>query len=419
MPSLKLLPGEREEARLRPHPLSWIPQYAMAGFPFLLGGFLLWLYHSDAWVNFDGGWFVGALWGNIAVAYIYPLIILAVAGAIVAVSAIRWKVFFGYMALGIIAVALGGALSAGVMETPAHYSWAIPTFLMALSLPVVATTELYRRTHRYILTNYRIIFRGGFFTSHERQLKYEAITDLDGQQGIFGRILNFGTLIPITQSGFGLGADNSMAMMGVGVGGGKGGMNAGVGVAAGGGKEVNVARARTYHQLTGIRPYRATKYKLEELIQSATSTPYLQQQVELQRQMLGAMQSMNQQQHHQYPPMPPAPQPAPVPHPYPQHQPSHEAHHHPHHYGNPHAGYQPPQHPPQERLPNLPDPYARMAHGTPPSPPQHQSSFGGGGGRPKPKKRGLFGRKEKQQEASGFEYEFRERDPVFEGRRVR
>lgn len=410
MSRLRLLPGEREEARLRPHPLSWVPKYLMAGFPAVTGFFLLWLYNSDAWQGFDGGWFVGALFGNIAVAYIYPLLILAIAGAIVAVSAIRWKVFFGYMGLGIAAVGLGGALSAGVMKVPASYSWAIPLFLILLTIPVVVSTELYRRTHNYILTNYRIIFQGGFWTTHERQLKYESITDLDGQQGILGRILNFGTLIPITQSGFGLGADNSMAMMGAGIGGGKGGMGAGVGVAAGGGKEVNVARARSYHQLTGIRPYKQTKYTLETLIQNATSTPYLQQQVELQKQMLGAMQNMHRPQPH-YPPMPPS-QPYPYP-PQPQH-----GHDDP--YGRQagfapqgHGGYNDPRH-----LPSLPDPYAQMAHGVRNDPPHHQSGFGGQ--RPKPEKRGLFGRKkEPEPEFPDWEYEFRERDPVFEGRRVR
>jgi hypothetical protein len=212
-----------------------------------------------------------------------------------------------------------------------------------------------------------------------------------------------------------------MAMMGVGMGGERGGMSGGIGVAAGGGKEVSVARARTYHQLTGVRPYRKTKYLLEELIQNATSTPYLQQQVDLQRQMLGAMNNMaNRPPMPMYPPMPPQPMPQP-------------------HYQPPHPGdYQqaplaqggyPQAHPyppmPSYSQPSPPDPYAQIAHRTPAHPVQHGRSFSGRTVAPQREKRGLFGRKKKlQPQLPEFEYaeprmEFQETDAVFDGRRIR
>ncbi len=309
MPKLRLLPGEQEEVRLRPHPLSWLGKYFVAALPALWGLFLAWAFTTDGWQTAESGkWyqFWTFLYGNAGAGYVYAVAGLAVFGAIFAVAGIRWRIFFGYLAVGLLAIVGSLAITNGWLDDPEQYVLTLPLMLVALSIPAIIGTEFNRRSHRFILTNLRVVFLGGFFVTKERQLRYESITDLDGTQGLLGRIFNYGTLIPITQSGFGLGADTSEAHVGVGVGGSKAGMGAGIGVAAGGGKEVQVGRARTYNQLTGVRPYRDVKYLLETLIQNSTSTPYLQQQVDLQHQMLQAMQHMNQAQGH--PPMPPAQQ---------------------------------------------------------------------------------------------------------------
>lgn len=308
MPKLRLLPGEQEEVRLRPHPLSWLGKYFIAFLPALWGILLYFLYTSEGWQSAESGkWY--QVWtffyGNAGIGYVYSIAGLAVFGAILAVAGIRWRIFFGYLTVGILAMAGSLAIANGWRDDPEQYVIALPVMLVALSLPALVGAEWNRRSHHYVLTNLRILFRGGFFVQKERQLRYEAITDLDGTQGILGRIFNYGTLIPVTQSGFGLGNDTSEAHIGVGVGGQKMGAAAGIGVAAGGGKEVQVGRARTYNALTGVRPYRDVKYLMETLVQNATSTPYLQQQVDLQQQMLQAMQHMNQAQGH--PSMPPAP----------------------------------------------------------------------------------------------------------------
>lgn len=284
-----MLPGETMEAALRPHPLGWLGRYLVGGLPALWGVALAWLWRTDWWQNADqGSWWQVWTWlyGNTGAAYVHTVAGLAVAGAAIGVVTIRWRRFWLYVGVGFAVV--GTTVAVGMEAVTA-----IPALLAVASLPLVAYAELDRRSHRYFLTNLRIIFRGGALVRRERQLRFESITDLDGSQGPLGGLLDHGTLIPVTQSGFGLGNDTSQAGVAVGGGGARGGLFGGAAVTAGGGREVSVGRARTFHQLTGVRPYQDTKHLLERLVQEATSTPYLREQVELQRQMVEALDRMN------------------------------------------------------------------------------------------------------------------------------
>ncbi len=286
--SVRLLPGERLETELRPHPVAWAGRYFVAAYPALLGVALALVFTTTWWASASTGkWYEiwNFLYGNTAAAYVYMFVGLIVVGAIIAVTGIRWRTFFLYLAIGIATAVL-------TRYMPVTPEQGIPLGLVILTMPSMLWCEMDRRSHRYTLTNLRILFSGGTIVKRERQLKYEAITDLDGTQGILSRVFDVGTLIPVTQSGFGLGADTSQASMTVGGGAAKAGILGGGAVTAGGGKEVQTARAKTFHQLTGIRPYGETKYLLERLIQEATSTPYLREQVELQKEMLGALREI-------------------------------------------------------------------------------------------------------------------------------
>lgn len=288
---VRLLPGERLEAQLSPHALAWLGRYLLAGFPAILAIALALMFRTAWWNGAEAGkWYQvwTFLYGNAAAAYIYMFAALAVVGAVVAVAAIRWRTFFLY-------IAIGGLATAATIMLEARAEAGLPVALAVFSAPLLWWAEMDRRSHRYILTNLRILFQGGVVVRKERQLKYEAITDLDGSQGLLGRILDYGTLIPVTQSGFGLGSDTSQAGVAIGGGAQRGGVMGGGAVFAGGGKEVQTGRARTFHQLTGVRPYEETKYLLERLVQEATTTPYLREQVELQRQMVAHMARMQPQ----------------------------------------------------------------------------------------------------------------------------
>ncbi|MGB1697027.1 MAG: PH domain-containing protein [Thermoplasmatota archaeon] len=286
MTKLRLLPGEQEEVRLKPHPLSWLGPYLIALVPAIIGLGLYLIMQSNWWQGASQGeWyqFWTFLYGNAPAAYTLMFVMLGIMGAAIAVAAIRWRVFFGYLLAGILATVITAVWFKG------DEADALPFWLALTSIPALGWMEIQRVSHSYILTNLRILFRGGTMVSMERQIRYESITDIDGKQSILGRIFGYGTLIPITQSGFGLGNDTSQANIMVGGGGSKGGVFGGIGVQAGGGKEVAVARARSHDQLTGVRPYHDVKFLVETFVQRSASAPYLQQQVDLQQKMVDAL----------------------------------------------------------------------------------------------------------------------------------
>ncbi len=306
--SIRLLPGENIEGKYRPHVLSFGGRFGLALWPAILGGILAGLLRTSWWASAENGsWyqFWTFLYGNTASAFVLMFIGLLLVGVIAAVVAIKWRIPILYAVAGLATMGLTLWLDMDAAN-------GIPLFLGAASLPAVIWVEADRRSHRYILTNMRILFQGGTIVRHERQIRYESITDIDGSQGMFGRVFRFGTIIPVTQSGFGLGADTSHAAIGVGGGASKAGVAGGVGVMAGGGKEVQVGRARSFHQLTGVFPYYDVKHLLESLVQAATATPYLREQVELQKQMVDALNRINPAPGAGSPPMGasrPAPQP--------------------------------------------------------------------------------------------------------------
>ena len=147
---------------------------------------------------------------------------------------------------------------------------------------------MYRRSHRYIISNQRIVFKGGILTKQERTLRYDKVSDINSKQGILGQIFGFGTIIPISQSGFGLGSDNSFAAGGVQIGEKKAKF---MGI-FGGGKEVQTPRARSYYELHGVHPYKDVKKTVEGLVQGSVIVPYQQEQVAFQKEQVDIQKQM-------------------------------------------------------------------------------------------------------------------------------
>ena len=159
-------------------------------------------------------------------------------------------------------------------------SLSILAYSVVASIAGFLIVEIYRRSHKYIITNLRIIFKGGILTKQERIVRYDKISDINTKQGIFGQLFSFGTIIPISQSGFGLGSDSSFAAGGVSAGGKKTRL---LGL-FGGGKEVQTPRARSYYELHGVHPYKEIKKIVERLVQGSVITPYQQEQVAYQKE---------------------------------------------------------------------------------------------------------------------------------------
>ena len=264
----EVLNNEELEKILSPHPLSFMRYQILCIFLLIWGVLVWWLVnYSDIKNFFEAPWIVIFVWG----------IVLLIFGIIVALITIRWSFFFMY--LGIIFGGVGLLLWQNWF-TEDTVSVFILIYNIGIAIMGFLLVELYRRSHKYIISNQRIIFKGGIITKEERTLRYDKISDINAKQGVLGQIFSFGTIIPISQSGFGLGSDNAFAAGGIQVGGKK--IKA-LGI-FGGGKEVQTPRARSYYELHGVYPYKEIKKIVEEFIQGKDVIPYHQKNVEYQKE---------------------------------------------------------------------------------------------------------------------------------------
>jgi membrane protein YdbS with pleckstrin-like domain len=271
----ELLENEKVERILSPHPLSFMKLQSICLFLTIWGVLVGWLVNFSEFRDLFSGseWYIILAWG----------LVLLLAGVIASLVTIQWSIFFLY--LGVFALGLGVMWSLGWLSDSGVF---IPFYSVAVSILGFLIVELYRRSHRYIISNLRIVFTGGIFTKRERSLRYDKISDINTRQGILGQIFGFGTITPISESGFGLGSDASFAAGGVGVGAKKMGL---LGL-FGGGKEVQTPRARSYYELHGVHPYKEVKKLVERLVQSHVITPYQQEQVAFQKEQLDIQKQM-------------------------------------------------------------------------------------------------------------------------------
>jgi hypothetical protein len=270
-----LLNNEKIEKELSPHPLSFMRYQALCMFLIVWGVVFWWLIHvSD---------FSGAFALREVMLFAWAIVIVVV-GVFASLTTIRWSVFFLY--LGVVLVGVAVVYWQNFDMGAAGFF--IPSYTITVSIIGFLIVELYRRSHKYIISNFRIIFKGGVVTKQERTLRYDKITDINAKQGVLGQIFSFGTIIPISQSGFGLGSDKSFAAGGVQLGGKRAKL---LGV-FGGGKEVQTPRARSYFELHGVHPYKEVRKLVESMVQSSVITPYQQEQVAFQKEQVDIQKQM-------------------------------------------------------------------------------------------------------------------------------
>jgi len=268
---IDLLQHEHIEEELTPHPLSFLHLHILWIFLFAWGIFLLWFFHSPYWKFKDGNVDTGV---SILIWLLGPIIF----GIVASLLLIRWRVFFMYCLF-----CIGGILLIWKFGIE-NVNLFLPIYTSILSFLGFFLVEIYRRSHRYFITNFRLILKGGVIKSRERSLRYEKISDIEGEQGIFGKIFRYGNIIPVTQSGFGLGEDATFAGAG-----GEGGKKIRIFGFAGGSKGVTTPRTRSYYELHGIHPYRRVKAKIENFLQEHAIAPYQMEQVKLQKEILDAL----------------------------------------------------------------------------------------------------------------------------------
>ena len=267
-----MLENEKVEKKLIPHPVSFINIHLLWLIPTIWGIFLLWLFNSSYWGGMEGD--VGR--GAATLVWVVGIVLIGVAASI---SFIRWRILFSFSGVIALGIAIAWKWNLWGNATLFFPSYTILVFLVGLPL-----VELYRRSHRYIITDLRILLRGGVLRVRERSLRYEKITDIDASQGILGKIFGFGDIIPITPSGFGLGEDEAFAGGGVEV-----KKKVGLFGFAGGSKGVNTPRTRSYYELHGVHPYKEVRVLLENLVQRNSLAPYQREQLEIQKEILDTL----------------------------------------------------------------------------------------------------------------------------------
>lgn len=268
------LKNEQIERVLSPHPLSFMKLQFLCIFLIVWGVVVLWLVNVSEYNGVFNEWYmVLVVWG----------LILLLVGVIASLITIRWSIFFLY--LGLVACATLIILWLRLEQSAEIF---VPIYSVAASILGFLLVEWYRRSHKYIISNLRIVFSGGIITKRERTLRYDKISDINSEQGILGQIFGFGTIIPISQSGFGLGSDQSFAAGGVKIGEKKVGFFG----LFGGGREVQTPRTRSYYELHGVHPYKEIKKLVESAVQESVITPYQQEQVAYQKEQVDVQKQM-------------------------------------------------------------------------------------------------------------------------------
>lgn len=282
MEKKELLKNEQVERLLSPHPLSFMKLQTLCIFMIAWGVVVWWLVRFSQYQGvFNGSaWYPFILWA----------LVLLLVGVIASLVAIQWSIFFLYLG-----VVLGGLGLVFWQHWEKDAALFILVYSIAISIAGFLIVELYRRSHKYYITNLRIVFKGGVLTKRERTIRYEKVTDINSRQGILGQIFGFGTIIPISESGFGLGSDKSLAGGGVEVGGTKARLFGFVG----GGKEVQTPIARSYYELHGVYPFKEIQKLVENLVQNHVSTQYQKEQVEFSKQQVDIQQQMRDLLHQQ------------------------------------------------------------------------------------------------------------------------
>jgi len=279
MEKKELLKNEQVERLLSPHPLSFMKLQTLCIFMIVWGVVVWWLVSFSQYKNvFAGPWYPFILWA----------LVLMLVGVIASLMAIQWSIFFLYLG-----VVLGG-LGILFWQPSLDLKLFILVYSIVVSIAGFLIVEVYRRSHKYYITNLRIMFKGGVLTKRERTIRYDKITDINSRQGILGQIFGFGTIIPISESGFGLGSDKSMAGGGVEV-----GKKTRLFGFAGGGKEVQTPIARSYYELHGVYPFREVQKLVENMVQSHVPTQYQKEQVEFSKQQVDIQKQMRDLLHQQ------------------------------------------------------------------------------------------------------------------------
>ena len=284
MSGITLLRGEELKMQLKPHIFSFFHLY----FTFFL--LLIWSYviydffNSDKFSDFpfydsietllqDSEVLAGAIiWslGLFLVGFIARYFFIDSGGQSI------FRLYSGVALFGIVVMAYHGY--SDMTDTMGFGRWFIPGLTAVVGIIGLFSVDFYRRSFTYYLTDNRIVLQSSFLMNRsERQVRYNHIEDIKMEQGIFGTILGYGTVLPLTGSGLGTGTDESMVVGGTGTE--VKGMSLGIGGAAR--NSSRSVRHNPHDCLFGVASPSKVRDMITENIQSDTGVEHLKQIKEL------------------------------------------------------------------------------------------------------------------------------------------
>lgn len=243
---------------LIPHFLSMYQLYLI--WLYFIGVGIFFILRHDTIMSKLSSWIVLKYSSEVLFLIFWVFLVIAPA-LVISVFRINWRWIGGFGIIVIIGILMKYRIKLLYIE---NYT------LVFFGILGILGTEIYRRTHRYYITNYRIILKAGLLGIEKRTLLYSQISDLVITKTLVGRIFKFGTIIPVTGSGFGLGED--MSAVGVGIGA-KVPLGPLVGVGIGGGKSVKTPRGRNPYILFGV-PRPEEQYNLITKLMIESSERY-------------------------------------------------------------------------------------------------------------------------------------------------
>jgi len=251
MKKIELLPQEEIAGEFTPNPLSFVPMVLPCIYLFAIGVFLV-LYQQQIvsianTLSIFGSFIQPYL--NIVFLFLF-LIIPAIVIGIFRISLKTPLIFIMIFMLGLFMDA------SGLSSTYKLY------MIIAISILGIFLTNVYRKGHKYYVTNYRLVLERTFLRYDKRDLLLEKIEDVAVEQGVLGRIFNFGNIIPTSAAGIGTGETRSNVHSGIGARIPKSPID--VGVIVGGGKGITGFRARSNNCLFGV----SNPLRISDLISS-------------------------------------------------------------------------------------------------------------------------------------------------------
>ena len=257
--------------KLRPVIFAFGKYYELAG---------LYLLSAVLWIaaNFYGGAAFAGPWDYELAAYWIILVLPALAAGVLWIS--KQPLVYAILAgiAGTIATAwtLSTTLTIpsllGFSPTTMTPVNVLPLTLGTAAIIAIIFIQAYRRGHRYLITDRRIILAKTFWGRTARELHYDKIADLIVTTSFWGRRLHYGTIVPVSESGLGLGADMSGAAAGAAV---KTIKNITLAGAVFGGREIQIPRAATYYELYGIHDPEKIHAVISDKIHSYSQAPIL------------------------------------------------------------------------------------------------------------------------------------------------